>query len=663
MLQQCIIKSPNGALGLNLSRAPWDPYPWVSGVQAESNAQLAGVRIGDTLLQLNGNDVLGMRISELANRLREHWLTGAEHATMMMWRQQPTTLSTTDDPNEAAHAVQHGINQQSLQKFATCLQHIAQLLECPVCCDVVKPPGWQCCNGHVLCNNCRNRSVKCPVCRVPLGPRGRCLLSDKLFTLLAENFPCDGVKINKDAERNNNNNSNSSSRSIENSNAKCTNEYHNQPKMALAKSNSGKKCRKTSRQMQEDTVILVVNGAGEEQAKEQTEEKEEKEVKQCVKQVSGMPKGNEQSAQIRNNVNDAGLQRGVIKSQQAGNSAKQLPGEEEGGRGAEESNNMLVKPKLKLSKKSWQITGRDQDELRCDEVANINNGQQRMLGLGMPEQEQEQEEESRGLQLGLRSQVLEPSKGQQQYQNYHCPTGKSCCSQAKLFQPASANKLSTVKRESATATATAAPEKRLGAVAEIAFVAAANSAATLSAGSHKGAPKANGDAETLAQLLNGPSIKTLLNSQLAEQHLELELQLELERHLSREHQLNVVHFDGTFGQRLHVHVQLRPQQTQICLRLSEPTSGSRGVQTFFLALLPVHDKHAVFLWHLNAAQSAPSQQFQTVIEAQCNRVKWFGQAQPLTRSWPEICAAGQFLSWMNEGQQSCTAFEITVKRK
>lgn len=59
----------------------------------------------------------------------------------------------------------------------------------------MKPPGWQCCNGHVLCNNCRGRTVKCPICRVTLGPKGRCLLSDKLFTLLAETFPCDGKLI------------------------------------------------------------------------------------------------------------------------------------------------------------------------------------------------------------------------------------------------------------------------------------------------------------------------------------------------------------------------------------------------------------------------------------------------------------------------------------
>lgn len=645
MLQHCIIKSPNGALGLNLSRAPWDPYPWVSGVQAESNAQLAGVCIGDTLLQLNGLDVLGMRISELANRLREHWLTGAEHATMMMWRQQPNPSGSSDDPNEAAHAVQHGINQQSLQKFATCLQHIAQLLECPVCCDVIKPPGWQCCNGHVLCNNCRNRSVKCPVCRVPLGPRGRCLLSDKLFTLLAENFPCDGVKINKDVEQKHNSRSNVNTNIV----AKCTNEYHNQPKMALAKSSSGKKSRKTSRQMQEDTLILVVNGAGDVKAKEE----EKKFMEQCVKQVPGMPKGNEQSAQIRNNVNDAGLQRGVIKSQQAGNTSKERKEEmAEENKKKEllyEGNNMLVKPKLKLSKKSWQITGRDQDELRCDEVANINNGQQSSLGLG--------------LGLEMKGQVLRPSEGQELYQNYHCPTGKSCCSQAKLFQPASDNKLSTVKRESATAnfTATADPEKRLGAVSEIAFVVGVNSAATLSAGSHKGDPKAD------AEMLNAPSIRTLLHSELPNSVVKGKVKKveQLLEHLKREHRLKVVHFDGTFGHRLHVHVELRSQQTQVCLRLSEPSSESLEVQTFFLALLPIHagqldNKHAVFLWHLNSAQQ---QQFQTVIESQCSRVKWFGQAQPLTRSWPEICAEGQFLTWTDEEQLSCTGFDITVKIK
>lgn len=83
------------------------------------------------------------------------------------------------------------LNPHSLQKFTACLQSVAQLLECPVCLDVVRPPAWQCCHGHVLCGPCRGRSQRCPVCRVSFGARGRCLIADKLFTLLAETFPCE----------------------------------------------------------------------------------------------------------------------------------------------------------------------------------------------------------------------------------------------------------------------------------------------------------------------------------------------------------------------------------------------------------------------------------------------------------------------------------------
>ncbi|XP_037943716.1 putative uncharacterized protein DDB_G0286901 [Teleopsis dalmanni] len=236
MLKLCkIYGCINGTLGLHLSRAPWDPYPWVSNVQKGSSAYRAGLRTGDTVLEFNGCDVLGQKIFEIAARLQEHWQSGASYVTVVIWRNKSnTTVGLTangevveyeddvdnggEDDCEDGNA-HHGINQQSLQKFATCLQHIAQLLECPVCLEVIKPPGWQCCNGHVLCNNCRSRSVKCPVCRVPLGPRGRCLLSDKLFTLLADNFPCDGVKSNK---------------STPTQQRKCTADYHNHPKMAIA---------------------------------------------------------------------------------------------------------------------------------------------------------------------------------------------------------------------------------------------------------------------------------------------------------------------------------------------------------------------------------------------------------------------------------------------
>ncbi|XP_018791875.1 PREDICTED: uncharacterized protein LOC108970763 [Bactrocera latifrons] len=231
MLKICKINAcPNGTLGLHLSRAPWDPYPWVSGIQEGSSAEEAGMRVGDTVLEFNGNDVLGQKIFEIASRIREHWQSGATDVSVVIWRNQTEEDSSCSEDNDddyeeanvtnssdsetmasqvegqrkrvqRAHQQHSSINQQSLQKFATCLQHIAQLLECPVCLEVIRPPGWQCCNGHVLCNNCRSRSVKCPVCRVPLGPRGRCLLADKLFTVLAESFPCDGVRNSRNSTK------------------------------------------------------------------------------------------------------------------------------------------------------------------------------------------------------------------------------------------------------------------------------------------------------------------------------------------------------------------------------------------------------------------------------------------------------------------------------
>ncbi|XP_044315014.1 uncharacterized protein LOC108052245 [Drosophila rhopaloa] len=564
MLQLCTIYAcANGTLGLNLSRAPWDPYPWVSGVQAKSNAERGGVRMGDTLLELNGADVLGLRISELASRLQDHWQSGAEVVTLMMWRQQ-ANISQNEDPAEASHAVQHGINQQSLQKFATCLQHISQLLECPVCLEVIKPPGWQCCNGHVLCNNCRSRSVKCPVCRVPLGPRGRCLLSDKLFTLLAESFPCDGGKTNKVTAAQGHEKLSSVN--------KCTNEYHNQPKMALAKSSSGKKCGKQiSRQL---TISVDHN-----------------------QMPKGVGTGDEENAQtpseIRRKSQEAVLQRCMLIKVQHQETAD----EDFSGVSGEGHNNMLVKPKLKLSKKSWRITGPDQDGLRCDEVATINNGEQ------------------------VRRQ------DQEQYQNYHCPTGKSCSysyshgHSQQLGQPV-ANKLSTVVGMQDTAGAD-------------------SGGASLSAGSHKQAP-----ASRVNQALDAGSIGRR--------------EWQLLRHLSAEHRLAVVQIYGTFGERFHVRPQL-PQEGVACLRLSEEsnTFGHVRVHTFFLAVIAIgggDDEYAVFLWHQDLPQGPT---FDTVIQTQCGRILWQGPVQSLRRSWPEIRASGQFLTC----RSLAANFEVTINSR
>lgn len=49
------------------------------------------------------------------------------------------------------------------------------------------PPVSQCVHGHILCVICRPKTSRCPVCRVRLG-QGRCLLADKLHTVLRTAF-------------------------------------------------------------------------------------------------------------------------------------------------------------------------------------------------------------------------------------------------------------------------------------------------------------------------------------------------------------------------------------------------------------------------------------------------------------------------------------------
>lgn len=52
-LRTCYVRGDeDGMLGLHLSRAPWDPYPWVSGVQVGSSAAAAGICVGDCVLEV-----------------------------------------------------------------------------------------------------------------------------------------------------------------------------------------------------------------------------------------------------------------------------------------------------------------------------------------------------------------------------------------------------------------------------------------------------------------------------------------------------------------------------------------------------------------------------------------------------------------------------------
>lgn len=45
---------------------------------------------------------------------------------------------------------------------------------------------YQCVNGHIVCEKCRPKTARCPMCRVQLG-RGRCLVADKILRYLQTN--------------------------------------------------------------------------------------------------------------------------------------------------------------------------------------------------------------------------------------------------------------------------------------------------------------------------------------------------------------------------------------------------------------------------------------------------------------------------------------------
>ena len=64
-----------------MTRTKWDPYPWIAGVDEGSPAQAAGLKVGDCVLEVNGEDVLGLRVGEIANRAQ----TTAEFVSMLLW--------------------------------------------------------------------------------------------------------------------------------------------------------------------------------------------------------------------------------------------------------------------------------------------------------------------------------------------------------------------------------------------------------------------------------------------------------------------------------------------------------------------------------------------------------------------------------------------------
>ncbi|XP_023309876.1 uncharacterized protein LOC108916208 [Anoplophora glabripennis] len=170
------IERNGSTCGFHLTRGKWDPYPWVSGVDDGSVAAAAGMKPGDCLLEVNGEDIIGHRISEVAEIVRSK----PDQVSLLLW-------NAGIDPQCTPEALCCGPLPNNLQRLSACMSTILAFLECPVCLDTISPPTYQCDNGHLICIRCRTRSERCPVCRLRLS-RARSLLSDQVYNALIDTF-------------------------------------------------------------------------------------------------------------------------------------------------------------------------------------------------------------------------------------------------------------------------------------------------------------------------------------------------------------------------------------------------------------------------------------------------------------------------------------------
>ncbi|TMW52254.1 hypothetical protein DOY81_002657 [Sarcophaga bullata] len=171
-----IDKSPNGACGFHLTRTKWDPYPWVSAVDDYTPAAKTDLKAGDCILEVNGCDVLGLRITEIAKLVK----SSQHQVTLLLW----STNCNTKCNEESLCAAPM---PRTLQRLSLVVQSVLSLIECPVCRDTITPPAMQCQNGHLLCVNCRIRAEKCPVCRDRYYPRPA-LIAEQLQAAITSAF-------------------------------------------------------------------------------------------------------------------------------------------------------------------------------------------------------------------------------------------------------------------------------------------------------------------------------------------------------------------------------------------------------------------------------------------------------------------------------------------
>ncbi|CRK88694.1 CLUMA_CG002400, isoform A [Clunio marinus] len=172
------ITKPNDStsgFGFHLSRSKWDPYPYISRVDKDSFASTSGLREGDCVLEVNGEDVLGMRIVDVANMVKSK----NDIVSLLLWN---TNIDQACESNLCC-----GPMPINYEKLAATVQTILTAIECPVCFNTIPSPFTQCQNGHLLCLKCRSRSDRCPICRDRYSVV-RCLLAEQIYTTLLDVF-------------------------------------------------------------------------------------------------------------------------------------------------------------------------------------------------------------------------------------------------------------------------------------------------------------------------------------------------------------------------------------------------------------------------------------------------------------------------------------------
>lgn len=95
--------------------------------------------------------------------------------------------SSTTNNFDSGHSFTPSVSS-SIKVGLSSVSSVHELLECPVCTDLMYPPIQQCQNGHTLCSKCKATvQNRCPICRQVLGDI-RCLALEKIAESLT--LPC-----------------------------------------------------------------------------------------------------------------------------------------------------------------------------------------------------------------------------------------------------------------------------------------------------------------------------------------------------------------------------------------------------------------------------------------------------------------------------------------